>query len=338
MKIRMKSYISATGIIMTLVLFSACSLNNDWEEREKEEIKKLETHIASLKAQGAEIVDYEMSSYTWYFEDMGFFAAPGVSPVVNDYILVDYVRRSLDGDIKFTNIDSLIPEWDTYNKNKSYYSYYLFVPYKFVFGYNTPAFNAGVGLLKEGQQAKIYYPSGLGFGDHVTLIDEVKLYKVISDIEKYDSLQLEWARSEFGFNADSYISRSDIFYQEIAPGDTSIDFGANDSLKVKFVAYYLQEEGLVRFDSIWGTSDLTFAVIPSTKSKVEAFTPENHVPFTKGFASAMDTIAIGTEALILVPNAKGFSSKGLSHALLGFPVVPNYTSLLYKLKVVGKKE
>ncbi|MBN2613218.1 MAG: hypothetical protein JXB00_16815 [Bacteroidales bacterium] len=334
----MKNIYGATGIFLALVLFSACSLNNEWEELEKEEIKKLETHIATLKSQGAEIVDFELGSYTWYFEDLGNFADAGESPELDDYILVDYVRRDLDGDILFTNIDSLIPDWDTYNNNKSYYAYYLFVPYKFIFGYNTPAFDAGVSLLKEGQSARIYYPSGLGFGDHVTLIDEVKLYKVIPDIEEYDSLQFAWAKNEFGFETETYLSGSDVFYKEITPGDTSIDIGTNDSLKVKFVAYYLQEENLVRFDSIWGITDQTYTVIPSTRSKVESFIPKDHVPFNKGFASAMDTIAIGTEALILVPYAKGFSNTGVSHALLGYPVVPRYTSLLYRLKVVGKKE
>lgn len=328
-------YAIISGFI-AITMFSGCALNNDWEEKEKEEITRLEQHIARLRSQGAIIDDKEIGTYTWYYQDLGYFTTPGISPVRDNYIIIDYVEKNLIGDILYTNVDSLASKWSLYNENKDYYSYYLFVPKKIIFGYGPPGYTAGVTLMKEGQKARFYIPSGLAWVDHVSIIDEVKLYKVITDIADYDSMQVDWFLTEYEFDELTYIIDAGIYYKEIVPGDTSIDIAANDSLKVKMVAYYLQENSLIKFDSIWGTVVSDVVVIPSTKSKVESFVPKGLAPLTKGFAAAMDTVAIGTEAVILVPYNKGYANSGLVHALLGYPVVPPYSSLVYKLKVMGK--
>ncbi len=334
----MKNLFLATLVFgMATAMLSGCNLNNDWEEKEKDEISTLEKHITDLKAQGAVIEDKEIASYTMYFENLGDFATPGISPVGNDYIIIDYVRRELSGEIIYTNYDSLMSSWTLFNSNKDSYSHYLFVPVKIIFGYNTVGFNAGVSLMHEGQKARFYMPSGLAFHDHVSIIDEVKLYKVIPDIVSYDSTQVEWFASTNGLDESTYIAADNIFYKEIAPGDTTIDIAATDSLEIKFVAYYLQEESLIKFDSIWGTSDQDYVVIPSTRSKVEGFIPDGYAPLTKGFAATMDTVAIGTEALLVVPYTKGYGTGGLRQATLNYTVVPDYTSLVYRFKVIGKK-
>ena len=101
----MKNLVLTTFVFfIALTIFSACSLSNDWEEKEKEEISTLEKHIDNLRSQGAVIEDKDISSYTLYYEDLGDFATPGISPVTNDYIIIDYVRKDLSGEIIYTSL------------------------------------------------------------------------------------------------------------------------------------------------------------------------------------------------------------------------------------------
>ena len=332
-----KLFVPASIGFVALVFFTGCKLNNDWEEMEKDELNKFSQYISNLQSQGADLQSNVIGSYTWYYEDLGNFAEPGISPVLNDYIILDYVRRELSGDIVYTNIDSLADDWTIFNQYKDSYSHYLFAPSKIQFGYNTIGFNAGMSMTHEGQRARFYMPSGLAFGDHVSIIDEVKLYRVISDIEAYDSAQVAWFVNSKSLDEQTYLSSENIFYNEITPGDTTIDIEATDSLKLKFVAYYLQEQSLIKYDSIWGTTDDIFVTVPSTRSKVENFAPKGFAPFSKGFAAVMDTVAVGTEGLVLVPYAKGFGTTGLVQSLLRFMVVPPYSSLVYKFRIIGKK-
>jgi len=108
---------------------------------------------------------------------------------------------------------------------------------------------------------------------------------------------------------------------------------ASDSLKIKYVAYYFRSKNSIGMTQIWGTTppDADVVVIPSTRSKRLKFLLRKDIlPFNKGFASVMDKIAIGTEAMILVPYSKGFvSTNGLVHSGGVNPVVPPLYMLVY---------
>jgi len=54
----------------------------------------------------------------------GYFRSPGY-PLFRQLYNSDYVRKNLEGEILYTNIDSLTGNWNRYNDNKDYYSYYL---------------------------------------------------------------------------------------------------------------------------------------------------------------------------------------------------------------------
>ena len=50
----------------------------------------------------------------------------------------------------------------------------------------------------------------------------------------------------------------------------------------------------------------------------------------------MDTLRIGTQALLIVPYNKAYGESGL-FSYLGFLIVPPYTSIIYDIEVRGKK-
>lgn len=317
--------------LLILSLLTGC-LNNDWEERQKEEADKLEKYIENLRDQGLDIETMEVLDYDMYYLLIGSDPQTGKKPVKNDYVIIDYIRRDLDGNILFTNVDSLADSWVYYKNNPETYSHYLFEPMKMIYGYHTPGFNYAMSLMEEGDTARFYLPSALAYGDFVTVIEEVILYKVIGSITAYDSLQVDSYIKDNGIDSSMYLASAGIFYRETSHGNDAIVFSATDSLVVRYRASYFQENNLIMFDSSWESA--TGVTIPASKAKAENFTPRGYVPLTKGFAAAIDTLAVGTQATILVPYQAGYGTNGLVYSAPNYPIVPPYTSLVYDIEVL----
>lgn len=322
-----------SGLVI-ISLLSGC-LKNDWEERQKEEADKLAKHIDLLRNKGLDIENREVMDYDMYILRLGSDPNPGLSPEPGDYIIIDYVRKDLDGNILFTTIESMADGWAYYNRYPETYAHYLFEPMKFVFSGLIPGLGYGISLMEEGDTARFYIPSTLAFGDFVTIVDEIILYKVINDIEEYDSLQVIRYRAEQGVDSSQYLPDAGIFYWENNHGDDALEFDANDSLIIRFRASFLQENDLIVFASNWESA--TGLAIPASKSKIESYTPEGFVPFTKGFAAAIDTMSAGTQATMIVPYQQGYGINGLIYTAPQYTIVPPYTSLVYDVEVLDIK-
>ena len=320
--------------LFILFLLTGC-LKNDWEERQKEEADALAKHIETLRNQGLDIETREVMNYDMYVMFLGSDPNPGTTPELNDYVIIDYIRKDLDGNILFTNVNSLADSWDPYKNNPDTYSHYIFEPLKMIFGYNTPGFNYGVSLMEEGDTARFYIPSTLAYGDFVTIVDEVILYKIITNITAYDSSQVIMYRTEQGIDSSMYLPDAGIFYWENSHGNEALAFDANDSLIIRFRASFLQENELIVFDSNWESA--TGLAIPASKAKVESYTPSGFAPFTKGFAAAIDTLAVGTQATMIVPYEQGYGVNGLIYTAPQYPIVPPYSSLVYDVEVLDVK-
>lgn len=321
------------GLLM-LFFLTGC-LKNDWEERQEEEADILEKHIENLRSQGLNIETREVSGYDMYYLLLGSDPDQGPTPEMNDYVIIDYIRRDLDGNVLFTNVGSQADNWNAYNNYPETYSHYLFEPLKMIFGYNTPGFNYGMSLMEEGDTVKFFVPSTLAYGDFVTIVDEVILYRIITNITAYDSLQVAGYITENGIDSSMYLADAGIFYRETTHGNDTIEISTNDSLIIRFKASYFQEDNLIVFDSNWESA--TGITIPASKVKAEGYIPAGFTPVTKGFAAAIDTLAVGTKATMVIPYQKGYGNNGLSYSAPQYPIVPPYSSLVYEVEVMGIK-
>jgi hypothetical protein len=319
------------SVLLLLSLLTSC-LKSDWEERQNEEADRLAKNIETLRNQGLDIKTSEVMGYDMYYLFLGSDPNTGPKPSINDYIIIDYARKDLDGNVIFTNMSSLAGSWDPYNDYPDTYSHYLFVPLKMIFGYNTPGFNYGVSLMEEGDTARFYIPSTLAYGDFVTIVDEVILYKIITNISAYDSLQVAGYRAEHSIDSSMYLADGDIFYWESTHGNDAIEITASDSLIIRFKASFFQEDHLIAFDSNWESA--TGIAVPASRIKAEGYTPKGFAPFTKGLAAAFDTLTVGTQATLIVPYLHGYGASGLIYSAPQYPIVPPYTSLVYDIEVL----
>lgn len=320
--------------LLILSLLSGC-LKSDWEKRQNEEADRLANHIELLRNQGLDIETREVLDYDMYVLLLGSDPNPGPTPELNDYIIIDYVRKDLDGNILFTSIESQADDWVYYNQYPETYAHYLLVPLKFVFSGLIPGLKYGISQMEEGDTARFYIPSTLAYGDFTTIVDEVVLYKVITNITAYDSLQVVRYRAEQGVDSSMYLPDAGIFYWENNRGNDAIEIDASDSLIIRFRASFFQENDLIVFDSNWESA--TGLAIPASKVKLDNYTPEGFAPFTKGFAAAIDTMVVGTKATMIVPYPQGYGVNGLIFVAPQYTIVPPYSSLVYDIEVLDVK-
>ncbi len=320
--------------LLILSLLSGC-LKSDWEKRQNEEADRLANHIELLRNQGLDIETREVLDYDMYVLLLGSDPNPGPTPELNDYIIIDYVRKDLDGNILFTSIESQADDWVYYNQYPETYAHYLLVPLKFVFSGLIPGLKYGISQMEEGDTARFYIPSTLAYGDFTTIVDEVVLYKVITNITAYDSLQVVRYRAEQGVDSSMYLPDAGIFYWENNRGNDAIEIDASDSLIIRFRASFFQENDLIVFDSNWESA--TGLAIPASKVKLDNYTPEGFAPFTKGFAAAIDTMVVGTKATMIVPYPQGYGVNGLIFLAPQYTIVPPYSSLVYDIEVLDVK-
>ncbi len=321
-----------------LTIFSGC-IKDDWKEKEKEEKDRIESYIADLQSTGHDVQEIELEEYneSFYYILLND-AGTEKYPVKDDYILINYVGKNLLDDIYETNIESYANDWTNYQNNKSTWDHYLFVPSKIIFGYSIIGFNEGVKRMSEGDSAMLVIPSRLAFNDEefTSMVYTIKLKKVIPDPELYDSVQVNsFLEKENMDYIENYIADANIYYKKLkssVAGD-AIEIAVDDSLLVKFKGSYLQENSLIPFDSTYNMPDSS-VTIPA--SQIESFNLTGFIDFTSGFESAIDTMRIGTSALVVVPYGNAFGKEGYRHSI-GYLVIPKYTSLVYEIEIKGKK-
>lgn len=325
-------------IVLVLVVTLSSCIENDWEKKEKEEMRRIDDFINQLKTKltpDQEIIEIPVNEFDtkMYMVKLAQENVDGESPIANDYIILDFSGRNIDEQIRETTYKTEAQYWSDYVNNQYYFRNYLFVPKKIPYGKSFPGINIGLSRMKEGDSCLFVIPSKLAFYDNnfTTLVYYIKLKKVIKNVKAYDSLQILYFRNSLGIDSSHYLAGDGLFYKELVsvePDNENLKLINADSVIMKLTASYLQEHTLINFID----NETITLPISSTKN----FMIDKEIPVTTGLASVMDTLRIGTKSIILVPYSKAYGESGL-FSYLGFLIVPPYTSIIYDVEVIGKK-
>lgn len=324
-------------LVLSMIVLSACT-ENEWEKKEREEMKRIEYFLNQLKNRltpDQEIIEIPVKELDskMYMVILSQGNIDGESPLANDYMILDFSGRNIDEQIRETTYKTEAQYWSDYVNNQYYFRNYLFVPKKIPYGKSFPGINIGLSRMKEGDSCLFVIPSKLAFYDNnfTTLVYYIKLKKVIKNVKEYDSLQILYFRNFLGLDSSHYLSGDGLFYRELVsvdPDDENLKLINADSVIMKLTASYLQENILINF------IDNKTITLPLNSTK--NFMIDKEIPVTTGLASVMDTLRIGTKSIILVPYSKAYGESGL-FSYLGFLIVPPYTSIIYDVEVIGKK-
>jgi len=306
---------------MILLLATGC-VKNDWEESEKHEKEVIQRYLTDNSISS----DAETEGGIYYVE---MVAGTGLSPVKDNYIVINYVGRYLESNaIRETSYDSLKDEWDA----ATYFTYFVYGPVKFKFGYSIAGLNEGISLMKEGGQAKMVIPSDKAFYDFNPLVYDIELIKVIRDPVRYeDSVLLEY-RNAKGF--DETTQYKEIWFKETVTPDPADQrtVQANDTLLFRFTGRLVDGFGsVIKDDRIFDTnaddSEPIKLVYNTSPKKISGII----LSIPKGLITALDTMRKGTHATAVLPYTQAFDDDGLYDPIHGYTIVPKYQTIVYDI-------
>jgi len=321
------------SIVLLISLLNSCT-ENEWEKKEKEEMQRIDYYLSQLRTRltpDQQIIEVKVNELDakMYIVKLAEENPDGISPQTNDFMILSYSGRNINEEIRETTYSSESQYWYEYKNNPYYFRNYLFVPKKIPFGKSFPGINIGLSRIKEGDSCIFIIPSKLAFydKDFTTLVYYIKLHKVIRNIKEYDSLQMVFFKDSLKINSSNFILSDNVFYKEIVYGDSTQNLLDADSVVIQMTASYMQDNELIDFIN---NKEITLP-LGSTKN----YWIDKEIPVTTGLASVLDTLKIGTKAIVLVPYNKAYGENGL-FSYLGFLIVPQYTSIVYNLNVKNK--
>lgn len=311
----------------TLLLAAGC-LNNEWEDSQNHEQDMIQNYL-----QENNIPEESKTAGGIYFveQDTGY----GLAPLKDDYIIINYVGRKIeDNSIHETTYDSLKDEWPAARS----YTYYVYGPVKFVFGYSISGLNEGISLMNEGGKATMVIPSDKAFYDFIPYVYDIELIKVIKDPVEYEDSVLLAYRTENGFEDETTkLKDKNVWFRETVtpdPGDQRT-VENNDTVLLRFNGRLVDGFGSELmdnriFDSNTDDTNPLKLVFSSTSPKVVS---GSILSLPKGLVAAIDTMRIGTHATAVLKYDQAFEDKGLYSTQHGYIIVPKYQTIVYDIVV-----
>ncbi len=322
MKIINTQRIFRNGLLigMGAILFSAC-LKDEWSDCEKRSKAEMDEYIATHNITD----EYKKDGGLYYIPDT---IGTGLSPELNDYIVVTYTGTYLNGNIIETTDSSMKSQWDAADN----FTDYPYGPAKFIYGYSRAGFNSGLSYMQEGGWATLIIPTELAFYDCQPVKYNMHLISVIKDPVAYEKAMMLQYLAENGMDTITHAYR-DIYFKEYASTDDTIEVADNDTLLIRFSGKYpYRDKGKIMFKVF--DSNLTEAdplKIVYGNEKVFGGYIKN---MPDGFTAALDTMRKGSHAIAVLPYEEAFGKTGLINSLYGYYVVPAYQTVIYDLQVV----
>ncbi len=308
-----------TIAVVTVALFLTGCLHDEWADCEKKSKEDLDQYIATNNIPE----EYKKEGGLYYIPDT---VGTGLSPALDDYIVVSYTGMYLNGVIIETTDSSMKDKWSA----AGVYSDYVYGPAKFIYGYSRAGFNSGLSYMQEGGWATLIIPTELAFYDCNPVKYTMHLLSVIKNPVAYEKdLMLQYL-AENSMDTVTHAFRK-IYYKEIASTGDTLEVAKDDTLVLHFSGKYpYKENGKIRLKEFDSNKTNEPLKIVYGKSTVFGGSIKN---MPAGFTAALDTMRKGTRATAVVPYNEAFGKTGLINSLYGYYIVPAYQTVIYDLYV-----
>jgi FKBP-type peptidyl-prolyl cis-trans isomerase FkpA len=308
-----------TALTGSVLLLAGCVKNDNEKDkkRENELIKKY------LDDNGIS-TDTKTDGGIYFVEDV---AGTGLSPVKNDFVIVNYTGRYLEGNvIHETTYKALESEWPASSTFKDY----VYGPAKFQAGYSISGINEGLSLMKEGGKATMVLPSEKAFYDDNPMVYEIELLKVIKDPVASEDLILTAYLNSISYGDTTFYNG--IYYNEdtvghgnfVASGDT-VFFWFKGTLVDAFSGTFTDDRV---FDSNFGDAEPLKLVLGKSSALSGVI-----LSIPKGLNTALDTLRVDSYAKVVLPYTEAFGDKGLINSVYRYTIVPKYQTVVYYIKI-----
>jgi FKBP-type peptidyl-prolyl cis-trans isomerase FkpA len=308
------------------LMVSGC-LKNEWDQQEQHEKEVIQTYLTANNI----TEEQKTEGGIYYVEKV---AGTGLSPLGNNYVVINYTGRYLeDGSIHETTYDSLKADW----ANSSLYTFFVYGPLRFQYGYSIAGINEGLSMMKEGGKASLIIPSDKAFYDFKPMEYEVELLKVIRDPVAYEDSVFHMYLAEKNYDSTMwYISGNDtIYFKETVtpdPGDERT-VQPGDTVYFRYTGKLVDGFSPVIKDDRVFDSDMDDAKPIKYIFGSSVILSGEMLAFPNGLKLALDTMRSGTHATALLHYKQAFGDKGLSSTIYGYTIVPKYQTVVYDVVV-----
>lgn len=299
-------------ICISLFILSCVKENTDNENY------RIENEILSMYLKNNKITTSPTESGMYFIlRDSG----SGINPESGDYILINYNIRLLDSDSTLIETNNTQLAW----ANSVLPSISMGGPFQMKFVPELKqGFKEGLQKMKEGDSATFIIPSKLANGNQTvtnslgtiktippfsTLIYNIRLLKVIKDIDKYDrDLRKDMVENRFKMIFDD---SAKYFLKLNKVGDS---VPADSTYVIKYIGYLIDGRQFEKSDSF-------------------AFTIGTGV--IEGFSAAFRESKLGSRGEIIIPYQYAYGTTGnYRSSTNGYQVaIPPYSSLLFKFEI-----
>ena len=305
----MKTYLGISGLIL-IFTFSGCIKDNS-AQLQRDEQTKLQNYLTVHK-----ITVQPTADGLYYIENK---AGTGVTPVLANYIIVEYTNTLIDGTVIETTDSTKAANYNIL----PIVAYHGPLKIK-LSNYWIQGFVEGVSMMKEGGTAQFIIPSKIAYGagsssiipQYATILSTVELVRVIKDPVADDRASINrWLDSLKIQHGDS---TEDGIYLKIDKDTVGDLISSYQTVNIFY------SEKLLDGTFISGTHGKT----------TYSFIVGNNTIIPKGFEKAILLLKNGSHARFILPYYMAYGASGYVNGYYQFQVPP-YSSTIYDVTITS---
>lgn len=332
-----KKSIIFLSAILTVISFTSCEKEVD--ERAADELLRLQAY---MRINYPSLEPSSSGLYSIIYEQ-----GEGKVPEKDDYILFDFIAKTLDEDVFETSHSNVAYLHDIFTKRVRYAPTYI--KYQDDIKPLIKGLAEGMGYLNEGGKARLIMPSNLAYGanryrelyPYTSIIFDVELRKVVTDPEAYELEQIHT------FIAENYpdlviedILIDGIYFLEIEQEESEIVEGDDGEEEVIGPEPIEEDDevsvhyaGRLVDNWLFDTSIREVAQENGTFESNKTYEPlkvkVGGTGLIEGFSLALQNLTTKTTAKVIIPSS-------FAYGVLGQDQIPPYAPLVFELRIGDK--
>jgi FKBP-type peptidyl-prolyl cis-trans isomerase 2 len=246
-------------------------------------------------------------------------------PASTDFALISYTGYYSDGSFIETS-DSA-----TAKQLNKYYNDIVYGPTKVTIANTLPGIYLALLNMPLHSSANIVIPSEMAYRDYEPVIYKLKLHDIIKDEVKYETDQFWAYRAGIGFSG-KFNSDSTIEYRIESSGTEASVLSYNSKVTISLHGYYVEW-----IDSLLNKSPgrQFFPISGSSDQVIFYYQYSVGFPLTAAIDSMLPKMKINDVCEFITTSKNTYGENGYLNPNFNLYIVPRYTSLHYKMKLLN---
>lgn len=329
----MKLYINSKLIFpfTALIILTTACLKNEFEEKEKEELDKINQIISDYNFNESEKL--ESGIYLKFHKDNT--DTDTIKPKTGNTVLIQYTGKYSDGTV-FETTDptegaKLVPE-----------RYFVYGDIRLKMGNLVYGFDTTLRFLSPGDSVSMLIPSKFMWYDYNPVVYNVILKDIILNDSIYESKMFSDFFINNGFSSDNYLAMNSVkdtlFYKAIVTNqegtlsDSPIEIAKSDSIAISLEGFFAESYYAD------GTGRKFYPLTTFPQEFIYTYGSGAYFPIIPAIDTAIKHMALGDKIEICGKASWAYGDVGFSDEYNNIVAVPPRTPVHYTIKLIGHRK